>query len=92
MPKLPSIRAREVVRVALSIGFVLDRQKGNHAVYYRAADAPVLCLLQDDNLISSVAVQCDRLLDPSGPGEVLLLIHVVVRATQMTFANVGISG
>ena len=39
MPKLLSIRAREVVRVALSIGFVLDRQKGSHAVYYRAADS-----------------------------------------------------
>jgi predicted RNA binding protein YcfA (HicA-like mRNA interferase family) len=39
MPKVPSIRAGEVVRVALSIGFVLDRQKGSHAVYYRAADS-----------------------------------------------------
>jgi predicted RNA binding protein YcfA (HicA-like mRNA interferase family) len=38
MPKLPSIRAREVARVAQSIGFVLDRQKGSHAIYYRAAD------------------------------------------------------
>jgi predicted RNA binding protein YcfA (HicA-like mRNA interferase family) len=38
MPKVPSIRARELVRVAESIGFVLDRQKGSHAVYYRAAD------------------------------------------------------
>jgi predicted RNA binding protein YcfA (HicA-like mRNA interferase family) len=38
MPKVPSIRAREVVRVAESVGFVLDRQKGSHAVYYRASD------------------------------------------------------
>ena len=38
MPKIPSIRAREVVRVAESIGFVLDRQRGSHAVYYRASD------------------------------------------------------
>ena len=38
MPKVPSIRAREAVRVAESIGFVLDRQRGSHAVYYRAAD------------------------------------------------------
>ena len=38
MPKLPSIRAREVVRVAEAIGFVLDRQRGSHAVYYRATD------------------------------------------------------
>lgn len=38
MPKLPSIRARELVRVAESIGFVFDRQRGSHAVYYRDAD------------------------------------------------------
>jgi predicted RNA binding protein YcfA (HicA-like mRNA interferase family) len=38
MAKLPFIRARDVVRVAQSIGFVLDRQKGSHAVYYRATD------------------------------------------------------
>jgi predicted RNA binding protein YcfA (HicA-like mRNA interferase family) len=38
MAKVPFIRAREVVRVAESIGFVLDRQKGSHAVFYRASD------------------------------------------------------
>lgn len=38
MPKLPSIRAREVVRVAESVGFVFDRQRGSHAVYYRPSD------------------------------------------------------
>jgi predicted RNA binding protein YcfA (HicA-like mRNA interferase family) len=38
MPKLPSIRAREFVRVAMSVGFVLDRQRGSHAIYYRAMD------------------------------------------------------
>ena len=38
MPKPPSIRAREVVRIAESIGFSFDRQRGSHAVYYRASD------------------------------------------------------
>jgi predicted RNA binding protein YcfA (HicA-like mRNA interferase family) len=38
MPKPPSIRAREVVRVAESVGFIFDRQRGSHAVYYRASD------------------------------------------------------
>jgi predicted RNA binding protein YcfA (HicA-like mRNA interferase family) len=38
MAKLPSIRAREAARVATSIGFALDRQRGSHAVYYRASD------------------------------------------------------
>ncbi len=38
MPKLPAVRAREVVRVAEATGFVLDRQRGSHAVYYRVSD------------------------------------------------------
>lgn len=38
MPKVPSIRAREVVRIATSVGFMFDRQRGSHAVYYRASD------------------------------------------------------
>ena len=37
-PKLPVVRAREVIRVAQRLGFVLDRQKGSHAVYRRASD------------------------------------------------------
>ncbi len=36
MAKLPSIRGRDAARVAESIGFVFDRQRGSHAVYYRA--------------------------------------------------------
>ena len=38
MAKLPSVRARDVVRVAQAVGFAFDRQRGSHAVYYRAAD------------------------------------------------------
>jgi predicted RNA binding protein YcfA (HicA-like mRNA interferase family) len=38
MSKPPSIRAREVARVAQSMGFVFDRQRGSHAVYYRGSD------------------------------------------------------
>lgn len=37
-PKLPAVKAREVVRVAKKLGFVLDRRKGSHAVYYRQKD------------------------------------------------------
>jgi len=35
---MPVVRARDVIRVAERLGFVLDRQKGSHAVYYRARD------------------------------------------------------
>ncbi len=38
-PKLPIVTAREVVRAALKAGFVFDRQRGSHAVYYRERDA-----------------------------------------------------
>lgn len=38
MPKLPSIRPEELVRVARNVGFVFDRQRGSHAVYLRAGD------------------------------------------------------
>jgi predicted RNA binding protein YcfA (HicA-like mRNA interferase family) len=38
MSKLPVIRARDVARVAQSLGFVLDRQRGSHAVYFRSTD------------------------------------------------------
>jgi len=33
-PKLPAVKARDVVRVATKPGFVFDHQKGSHAVYY----------------------------------------------------------
>ena len=33
MPRLPSLRPEDVVRVALRLGFLLDRQKGSHAIY-----------------------------------------------------------
>lgn len=38
MSKLPAIRAREAARVALAMGFVLDRQRGSHAIYCRESD------------------------------------------------------
>lgn len=38
MSKLPSVPARDVIRVAEKLGFAFDRQRGSHAVYVRAAD------------------------------------------------------
>lgn len=38
MSTLPSVSAREVIRVAKPLGFTFDRQKGSHAVYLRASD------------------------------------------------------
>jgi predicted RNA binding protein YcfA (HicA-like mRNA interferase family) len=38
MSKLPALRPKDLARVVRRLGFVLDRQKGSHAVYLRAAD------------------------------------------------------
>jgi predicted RNA binding protein YcfA (HicA-like mRNA interferase family) len=38
MSKLPAVRARDAARITQSLGFLLDRQRGSHAVFYRASD------------------------------------------------------
>ena len=38
MSSVRQVTAREVVRVATRLGFVLKRQKGSHAVYKRESD------------------------------------------------------
>lgn len=37
-PKLPVVKAKDVIRVVQKLGFELDRQSGSHAIYYRKAD------------------------------------------------------
>jgi predicted RNA binding protein YcfA (HicA-like mRNA interferase family) len=37
-PKLPQVKAKELVRVASKLGFEFDRQSGSHAIYYRKSD------------------------------------------------------
>jgi predicted RNA binding protein YcfA (HicA-like mRNA interferase family) len=37
-PKLPAATAKDLVRVAERLGFVLRRQRGSHAIYVRASD------------------------------------------------------
>jgi predicted RNA binding protein YcfA (HicA-like mRNA interferase family) len=37
-PFLPQIKPAELARIARKLGFELDRQRGSHAVYYRASD------------------------------------------------------
>jgi len=48
------------------------------------------CLLEDDNLITSLDIRTDRLLDAANPSEVLLLLHVKTRLVVGTFANLGL--
>ena len=37
-PRLPVVTADDLVRVAKRAGFMLDRQKGSHGIYFRATD------------------------------------------------------
>lgn len=56
-----------------------------------AGESPFFCLLEDDNLITGLNVETDRLLDPSaGPNEVVILIHALTRLTVGTVGNLGL--
>jgi hypothetical protein len=55
----------------------------------QADENPFHCLLSDDALISRVTVTTDRLLVPYAAGEVVLIIHVTVKARAQTVGNLG---
>lgn len=57
-----------------------------------AGEVPLHCLLEDDNLITRLDIRVDRLLGPSSPTEVLLLMHVELSATRGTFKNSVFTG
>jgi len=53
---------------------------------------PFFCLLQDDSLITKLAISTYRLLEPSkDPSFVSLFIHVQSKATQLVFANMDLA-
>ena len=57
----------------------------------RGDQVPLYCLLQDDRLISSVAVRTERLLthdDSVNTSHVVLLIHVKTRVTRHMYASI----
>jgi hypothetical protein len=54
-------------------------------------EAPFFCLLEDDNLITKVSVETDRLLYPcESSSEVELLVHVTTKTTRSSWANMGL--
>ena len=56
----------------------------------RPDEAPFYCLLEDDSLISRVAVSTDVLLEPNRDvNEVKLLITVRAQPISVTWANIG---
>ncbi len=56
---------------------------------------PFFCLLEDDHLITGFQITTDQLLRPSrsdeAPNDVVLIIHVKVKATMITIANIGLT-
>jgi hypothetical protein len=57
-----------------------------------ADEDPFFCLLEDDNLIVSVAVETDRLLEPNVPKkEVELIAHVTTRQLEVLWETVGLA-
>lgn len=58
----------------------------------QADEDPFHCLLEDDALVTRLSISTDRLLTPSTPSDVNLLIHVRVRGVRVTHHNIGIIG
>jgi hypothetical protein len=55
-------------------------------------DKRVFCLLEDDKLVTSVAVSNDRLLSlPDGSNDVLVVVRIRPVAFRTTWANMGIA-
>ena len=55
-------------------------------------ETPFHCLLEDDNLITKITIETDTLLNPcANSSYVELLIRVRIKATELTFGNIGIA-
>lgn len=53
---------------------------------------PMLCVLEDDNLIVDVNVKTDRLLRPAkSPLDVIMLIKIITKATEVTMLNLSLN-
>jgi hypothetical protein len=53
-------------------------------------ERPLFCLLEDDNLVTSLAIRTDRLLVPEHHRHVRLHIRVVTKHTRSTWENIGL--
>lgn len=57
----------------------------------RPDEAPFHCLLEDDKLVTRLAVTTERLLEPGlDPNEVLLLVGVKTRVVETIWGNLGL--
>ena len=53
---------------------------------------PFFCLLENDKLITSVNIRTHTLLRSENKTDVSVLIHVVVKATELMWKTIGLSG
>ena len=53
---------------------------------------PFFCLLEDDKLITSVNIRTHTLLSSENETDVSILIHVMVKATELLLKTIGLSG
>jgi hypothetical protein len=54
--------------------------------------SPFFCLLEDDNLVTKLSVNTDRLLEPvQNASEVVLLIHVNTKALSVLAGTIGLA-
>lgn len=54
-------------------------------------ESPFFCLVEDDNLITSLDIKTDRLLErTAGSSDVVLLIHVRTKLLEVTWGNIGL--
>ncbi|MBW7991508.1 MAG: hypothetical protein FVQ84_16065 [Planctomycetes bacterium] len=53
---------------------------------------PFFCLLENDKLITSVNINTHTLLRPGNKTDVSVLIHVVIKATELMWDTIGLSG
>jgi hypothetical protein len=52
-------------------------------------DGMFFCLLQDDSLVTKVSVETEQLLRPASPDFVIAIIHVNIKKTRTTYANIA---
>ena len=55
-----------------------------------AGEEPFFCLLEDDALVTALAIRTDRLLEPASPNEVLLVIRVRTGAVRSLISTLGL--
>lgn len=52
--------------------------------------SPFYCLLEDDSLVTKVGMETEHWLTPKAPDQALAIIHVNIKKSVVTYANIGL--